>query len=303
MARRRPLPPPKWSEARLEQDRQKALAAFIKERGEEGTRAYLAAFNDLQPVVGKLFEASSDLRRFRGKVFEEDPNLVETARYLAGPPVSADDLETLVEGRLGRKKLEPELAKRVADVLRSVWDPIRFPWMAARRKPTSQEREAAINWTAGIWAVERIRTRRRTESSRRQEDAVAKALSDAKYEKGPRLRVMNALDELPRGTFTREVNLAGSKCDIPVRLHDGRLLAIECKVSNSALNSVKRLIRETGGKARAWRNAFGLQVVTSAVLAGVYKLGNLTDAQENYDIAIFWEHDLQRLQDFVSRTP
>ncbi|MGH2771058.1 MAG: XamI family restriction endonuclease [Actinomycetota bacterium] len=57
-------------------------------------------------------------------------------------------------------------------------------------------------------------------------------------------------------------------------------MALECKVSNSALNSVKRLIRETGGKARSWRNAFGLQIVTGAVLAGVYKLGNLLDAQQ-----------------------
>lgn len=94
---------------------------------------------------------------------------------------------------------------------------------------------------------------------------------------------------------------AGSKCDVPVRLHDGRLLALECKVSNSALNSVKRLIRETGGKARAWKNAFGLQVITGAALAGVYKLGNLMDAQENYGIAMFWEQDLRPLQEFVAQ--
>lgn len=128
---------------------------------------------------------------------------------------------------------------------------------------------------------------------------MVEALRASGYEEGPRLRTMDALDVLPRGSFTREVNLAGSKCDVPVRLHDGRLLALECKVSNSALNSVKRLIRETGGKARAWRNAFGLQVITAAVLSGVYKLGNLLDAQENY--AIFWEHDLRPLQEFVAQ--
>ena len=70
-------------------------------------------------------------------------------------------------------------------------------------------------------------------------------------------------------------------------------------MSNSSLNSVKRLIRETGGKSRAWRNAFGLQVITGAVLSGVYKLVNLLDAQENYDIAIFWEHALAPLQRFA----
>lgn len=302
MPQRRPLPPPAWPEKRLEQDRQEALAAFIEERGKEGTRAYLTAFKETEPIVLKLFQVTSDLLKFTGEVFEQNRELVETARFLAGPPVSADDLETLVGGKLGRKALEPEMAGRIADVLRSVWDPIRFPWVTEGRNPTKLERQAAIQWTAGIWAVERIRTRRRGESSRRQEAAVATALREAKFKEGPRLRIMSTLDELPRGMFTREVNLAGSKCDIPVRLRDGRLLAVECKVSNSALNSVKRLIRETGGKARAWRNAFGLQAVTAAVLAGVYKLGNLIDAQENYEIAIFWEHDLRSLQEFVRRT-
>ena len=300
MGRRRLLEPPKWTEEQLEAGRQEALAAFIRERGQEGTRAYRAAFEEIEPVVRRLFKVTNELRDFRGEVFRQDPELLPAARYLAGPPISADDLETLVGGRLGRRVPDPDVAERVADVLRSAWDPIRFPWLGQDRGPRAGERVAAIRWTAGIWAIERLRTKRRTESSRRQEAATAEALRQAGYEEGPRPRTMDALDALPRGTFTREVVLGGSKCDIPVRMHDGRLLAVECKVSNSALNSVKRLIRETGGKARAWRNAFGLQVITGAVLAGVYKLGNLLDAQENYGIALFWEQELGPLQEFVA---
>lgn len=301
MAHRRPLEPPHLTEEQLEKDRLEALAAFIKERGQEGTKAYQAAFSEIEPVVRRLFDATTDLRDFRGDVFRSDPELLPAARYLAGPLISADDLETLVGGRLGRRAPEPDVAVRVADVLRSAWDPIRFPWLTEERAPKTSERQTAIRWTTGIWAIERLRTQRRTESSRKQEAAVASALTKAGYREGPRLRTMDMLDALPRGTFTREVTLAGSKCDIPVRLLDGRLLALECKVSNSALNSVKRLIRETGGKARAWRNAFGLQAITGAVLAGVYKLGNLLDAQENYGIAIFWELRLRALQQFVTR--
>ena len=40
----------------------------------------------------------------------------------------------------------------------------------------------------------------------------------------------------------------GAKRDVPVRLRDGRLLAIECKVSNGAKNSWKRLNREIAGR-------------------------------------------------------
>ena len=150
-----------------------------------------------------------------------------------------------------------------------------------------------------MWAAEQLRTLRRLESSKRQEAAVGTLLQEARFKLHPRTKRIVALDELPRGMFMQEVVLAGTKCDVPIRLHDGRLLALECKVSNSAVNSVKRLVRETGGKARTWHDAFGQQVVTGAVLAGVYKLVNLRDAQENYGVAIFWEHDLTPLHQFV----
>lgn len=112
------------------------------------------------------------------------------------------------------------------------------------------------------------------------------------------IRRVQSLDELERKTFTSEVALGGAKADVAVRLDDGRLLAIECKVSNSAINSVKRLNRETVGKAERWRRLYGQQVVTAAVLSGVYKVGNLADAQAA-GVAIFWEHRLEALGQFV----
>jgi hypothetical protein len=84
-----------------------------------------------------------------------------------------------------------------------------------------------------------------------------------------------------------------------VRLRDGRILALECKVSNSAVNSFKRFNREITDKAAKWRLSFGDQVVPAAVLAGVYKLENLCDAQDE-GVTIFWDHDLAPLVDFVS---
>lgn len=144
MARRRLREPPEWTEEQLEEGRSEALAGFIRERGEEGTRAYRAGFDEIEPVVRRLFQISSDLRDFRGQVFREDPELLPAARYLAGPPISADDLETLAGGRLGRRAPDPNVAERVAEVLRSAWDPIRFPWLAEDRAPRPDEREVAI---------------------------------------------------------------------------------------------------------------------------------------------------------------
>ena len=110
---------------------------------------------------------------------------------------------------------------------------------------------------------------------------------------------MQDLDDLPRGECTREVSLRGAKCDIAVRLHDGRLLALECKVSNSALNSVTRLVRETGGKAERWMIEFGRTVITGGVPSGVYNLTELMRAQDEQKVSLFWEHDLRALEGFI----
>lgn len=196
MVRGRPAEPPRWSYDELEADRRIALAAFIAERGQEGTAAYKAAFQSNEAIVRQLFELTHDLLEFTGPLFEAQPGLIAAARFLGGPPVSADDLVTLVGARLG-SRIDPDLAQRVADVLRAAWDPIRCPWLPEGRFPTRHERGAAINWTAGIWAVERLRTLRRTTSSR-QETAVVAALRAEGYDVRPRPQVSAALDALPR---------------------------------------------------------------------------------------------------------
>lgn len=79
-------------------------------------------------------------------------------------------------------------------------------------------------------------------------------------------------------------------------------MPIECKVSNSSTNSVKRLNNDAAVKASSWKVDFGLrQVVPSAVLGGVYKLHNLLDAQSR-GLTIFWAHDLTPLTDWITNT-
>lgn len=76
-------------------------------------------------------------------------------------------------------------------------------------------------------------------------------------------------------------------------------MAIECKVSNSAINSVKRLNREAAGKAEKWIYEFGaLNVVPVAVLSGVYKLHNIKSAQDR-GLTVYWAHDLNELLDWI----
>ncbi|MGE5561606.1 MAG: XamI family restriction endonuclease [Chloroflexota bacterium] len=294
-------PAPRYSRERLDTDRKKAIELFIAERRAEGDALYRSTFEDLRPRVGRLFAQSDNLTRLTPEILVDDPELLESLRFLAAPPISEDDLNTLTGTSVAKRKtLTSQLAGAAIEVISEMIDRERCPWLASGRAPSASEVEIAIKWTASILAIEALRTDRRTESATRQQAAV-RALLKAHGLTEVERRDIQQLDDLPRGQFCAEVDVAGSKCDVPVRLWDGRLLTLECKVSNSGTNSVKRLIRETGGKVRNWREEFGRQFVGGAVLAGVYKLVNLIEAQEKYGMCIFWEHDLAPLAAFTER--
>ena len=70
-----------------------------------------------------------------------------------------------------------------------------------------------------------------------------------------------------------------SEAAVVVRLWDGRLMPIECKVSNSQVNSIKRLTNDAAVKARIWIDDLGRNnVVPAAILSGVFGLRHLRGA-------------------------
>jgi len=89
--------------------------------------------------------------------------------------------------------------------------------------------------------------------------------------------------------------------DVPVRLASGhhlKLLAIEAKVSNTAINSRKRLMEVTNKRA-VWDGAATLYAYrTAAVIAGDFSIQRLKEAQ-NAGVIIFWEHRLIDLTNFL----
>ena len=74
-----------------------------------------------------LLEASEDLAQLDNAAIEilTNSSLLEAFRYLAGPPVSQDDLRTLGEAVLspGRLRNDPGMARRVVEVVRLGLDP------------------------------------------------------------------------------------------------------------------------------------------------------------------------------------
>lgn len=229
----------------------------------------------------------------------------EVFRYLSGPPVSLDDLKVLVEAKSlskTRLKAEPEVLDRVVSFMQDWHDRRRFPWLTGKWAPEESERNAAILATTALLAMRRTETLRRSTGSELQEQLVASQLRRSRFEQ-IETRKVGTLNQAPvAGKFCRESVLGTRKADFIIGLWDDRTMALECKVSNSSTNSIKRLNNDAAIKAQTWRGEFGsIQVVTAAVLDGVYALKNLIDAQDK-GLTIFWAHDLGVMFDWMHST-
>lgn len=301
------IAPPAWDDAQFEAGRIASILAFSKDRLEEPLEDYLEAFDEYLGYVEEILEATVDLSDVVTPVMEilGNPKLQDCFRYLAAPPISSDDLKVLADvSSLSKSYLteHPDEALRIVDVVSQVLDRRRFAWVSEGREPTEAERNAAVLASAALMAASRTQTKRRNTGKDRQEEAVKAALRGLGFVEVPSRTMANISQAPAPGEFCGESMLGTRKGDIIVRLWDQRVMPIECKVSNSATNSVKRLNNDAAVKATSWKLDFGLrQVVPSAVLGGVYKLHNLKDAQDR-GLTIFWAHDLKPLTDWIEST-
>ena len=230
---------------------------------------------------------------------------VRTAfRYLAAPPVSEDDLKTLAETTLSATALrgDAEQARRVRGIVLHIIDPHRFPWIGEQRVPAAHERTQAIVASAVLVAARKVETSHRSDVTREQETAVKDLLRNIGFTEVPP-RDISLLDAAPGpGEFCGESRLGNNRADLVVRLYDRRTMPLECKASNSAVNSFKRINHEAVGKARAWLTGFGeRQIVPGAVIGGVFNPANLEAAQAE-GLIIIWSHRLRDLADFIEST-
>ncbi|MGH2936663.1 MAG: XamI family restriction endonuclease [Solirubrobacterales bacterium] len=264
-------------------------------------------FSDYKADVDELLEATVDLTQMS----PPDPRVLESKslilalRYLAGPPISEDDLKVLAEeASLAPSKLkgDPEMAQRVVDAILLAIDRGRFPWVREEREPEPAEREAASLASATLMATQRLGTLRRNEGKTLQEDAVADALVEIEFSEVPARKVSTIGQAPDEGEFCRESEFGSRKADFLVGLWDGRTMAIECKVSNSATNSIKRLNNDTAVKATTWLKEFGTnQVVPAGVITGVFKLNKLKQAQ-GAGLSLFWAEQLDVMLEWIEST-
>ena len=188
-------------------------------------------------------------------------------------------------------------------MVKQVLDPYRFPWVREDREPTELEIHTAIVASSVLIASQRVETERRSAIRDTMEGDVKEIFRAAGYtDVTGRLQAIQPSNlTISSGQFCGELKLGEHKADILARLFDGRLIAIECKGSNSAVNSEKRVNKEAVGKAVSWQKDFGpvVRVVPSSVLSGIFRPERLFDAQNN-GLILFWYHRLDVLRDFIT---
>jgi hypothetical protein len=300
--------PPRWTREQLQVDITKSLNSFRAERLAETLAKWRNAYDRHATEFKRLFadfgvaNPAALTQEQIAAIFAQ--KLGNAFRYLAGPPISEDDLRVLADASLSPTILRDDAAaaRRVRETIVQALDDRRFPWVAAKRPPTRSELKASIMASAALIAAQRVSTERRSLSKATQESAVKDFLRAIGFREVAARPVAMVEAAPARGEFCGESMIGTRKADIPVRLFDGRLMPIECKVSNSALNSIKRINNDAAVKAERWRVEFGVrQIVPAAVLSGVFKVENLLQAQDA-NLTIFWAHDLKPMQRFIEET-
>lgn len=297
--------PARWTTEELAEDAATSSAQFRAERlavSDSWATHYNSARDKFEMLFKKLNDLNPAAITNDNLAEAYGLGLGEALRYLAGPPVSDDDLQVLADVDSiapGILKKDTEALRKVFGVIERVIDPYRFPWMESGTAPTEQQKEAALLASSVLLAAQRIATERRMQGKDGQETKVKNYLRTLGFTEVPTATINTIVKGPQAMQFCAECQLGERKADIVVRLHDTRLMALECKVSNSSTNSVKRLNNDAAVKAEYWLKVFGTsQVVPAAVLAGVFKVMNLEQAQAR-GLALFWSHDLEKLGGFI----
>jgi XamI restriction endonuclease len=300
--------PVRWTREQLAADADQSALLFRQQRlavTTAWTTHYQQASEKFERLLSELRPSTADLlpEPILGNVFKD--GLGEALRYLAGPPISDDDLQVIAQvDSLSPSRLSTDSAAlaRIRDVIVQVLDPHRFPWIAQGREPTSTELQAAVLASSVLLAAQRVQTERRMQGKDGQESELKAYLGGLSMTEVAASAIHTIVKGPASTQFCGECALGERKADVVVRLHDTRLLAIECKVSNSATNSIKRLNNDAAVKAEYWLKQFGqAQVVPAALLSGVFNVLNLEQSQQR-GLALFWAHDLSHLGAFIEST-
>lgn len=319
-----------WTDDELKQQAQIALEEFVDRRLAEPGGKYVAHIQARRRAVFRLFRklAGVDPSNPSPAIVREvisDEEMFAALRYVAGPPVSEDDLGVLVTRSIdgfSRTALagDDALPVSVLKLICQLADPYRFPWIAAGRVASRAEIRDAIAMTGVLHASQSLQTERRGHGKlveQRLENRLVE-LGFVKVSGGQKAKKPKKGEPEPppappypaRGKITQpshhpafphfygECTVYGRKVDQFIALRTGRMIALEAKDSSSGLNSTKRLLNDTAAKAKHYTAEAGKNIISVALLSGVFKVSDLIAAQKA-GLYLVWAHELDEFVDWI----
>lgn len=309
-----------WTLEEIEADCSEAQGLFRLRRMGEPLEEYLAQFTASETAAEHVIDNLAEILQIppNQELLAEivaNQSWLTALRYLTAPPVSEDDLDTLLTKKLSATALRRDeaLARALVEVLKQTIDPKRFPWISREegvpdQVATKEQLSAAKLATAVAATIQRVQTNRRTGEKNDLEDAIERTLDAIGFQKKPRpsTAIQRSVDLPAAGEYMREVTVGTDNGDFAIGLYDGRHLILECKSSNSGINSRKRLNKEVVKNVNNWVAGFGNQIIGGAALRGVFNPYLVFEAQSpqppGSPILIFWGHRLKDLEDFIEST-
>jgi XamI restriction endonuclease len=314
-----------WNDFELETEAQRALEEFVDRRLAEPGEKYVAHVVARKNAILRLFRSlaavdplNPDVDAVRNVLLDDE--LFDALRYVAGPPVSEDDIGVLVTRNI--KGLSKSDIKKNADIPTGVLklvcrlaDPVRFPWIAKQRQPSARELRLAVTATAAMHAAQALQTERRSHG-KVVELRFEGQLIEMGFRKisGPASRTKADSASLPsfpkRGVISQpshhpafpyffgECVVYKRKVDLFIALPSGKMIALEAKDSSSGLNSKKRLLNDTAGKAGQYLAAAGNNIISVALLSGVFNVSDLRAAQDA-GLYLVWAHDVGQFIEWI----
>jgi Holliday junction resolvase len=299
-----------WTDEEILSDCKESTRLFRLRRMNEPLADYLAEFTGARAAADyvvdslpQLLGTPTDRHLLAGII--KNPAFNTALRYLTAPPISADDLDTVLCRSLSATAIrnDQEFAEELVELVRQTIDPKRFPWLSTGAPPTAEELQIAKVASTVAATIQRVQTKRRGDEKSELEGSVVSLLDALNFTRvaTPRGSIMHAEDLPKAGEYMVSATLGNDNGDCIIGLYDRRRLALECKSSNSGVNSRKRLNKEVIKDAEHWAAQFGAQVLTAAALRGVFKPEYVQDAQ-NTPVMIIWEHRLDDLERFIEST-
>jgi len=266
---------------------------------------WAASLAEIRLKVVAALAASQDLRDLRSAL-EADGGHMLVFRHLLAPPKSQDQFKLLCDEwskgseKSGRPQ-KPDAVQSVSGVLSQWMDKKIAPWLAVNREPTEMERELLIERVISFIAPKLTETQKRNRLSAEQENAVVERLRSLGWTQLPSVTIDTRAAVPPKHFMNRTrfatATTTAQEVDIACGFAASYVAAMECKVTNDATNSVKR-VNDVLKKAAAWKAHWGSFVETAALLQGVIKpedVQRLTDE----GVKVFWSHDLDVFEAWV----